>query len=64
MPVVISVLTNVKWKLSKVRELDRSHPAGQWGSQDANPGWIDSLTRIFPQLLELPCASEQENMSG
>ena len=64
MPVIISVLANVKWELSKVREFDRSHPAGQWGSQDANPGWIDSVTRIFPQLLELPNASEQENMSG
>ena len=64
MPVIISVLTNVKWKLSEVRELDRSHPAGQWGSQDTNPSWIDSVTCIFPPLLELPSASEQENMSG
>lgn len=48
MPITISVLTNVKWKLIEVRKRGHGCPAGPWGVGIATPADWPDHPDVFP----------------
>lgn len=63
-PIIISVLTNMKWKVREVWSLDQGHPAGEWRAGNSNPSPADFLTHIVAPTLRASKGVEQENMSA